>query len=72
MILERDGHICMKCGEHIDEGGPFHVDHIKPISKGGDEWDLSNLELSCPKCNLSKGAKYEEEEDEVSTDTKGI
>mgnify|MGYP001944776561 CR=1 FL=1 len=55
VVYIRDGGICMKCGKRVvkDE---FHVDHIIPISVGGDEWDLSNLELSCPTCNLKKGA----------------
>ena len=57
----------MKCGKEIrhemNERGFFthsddyHIDHIIPISKGGSEWDLDNLELSCPTCNLKKGAK---------------
>lgn len=56
VIYERDGGICMKCTKGVPNDD-FHVDHIIPISKGGDEWDLKNLELSCPKCNLEKGAK---------------
>ncbi len=27
------------------------VDHIKPISQGGDPWDLSNLQPLCAKCH---------------------
>ena len=46
----------MKCGKEVSRDH-YHVDHIIPISAGGDEWDLSNLELSCPECNLKKGAK---------------
>lgn len=56
VIYYRDGGICMKCGVTVDVGS-FHVDHIMPISKGGEEFDLANLELSCPPCNLKKGAK---------------
>ena len=56
VIYERDGGICMKCGKRVPKEG-YHVDHIIPISVGGDEWDLNNLELSCPECNLRKGAK---------------
>jgi len=37
----------------------MHVDHIKPISKGG-EHRLINLQLLTPEENLRKGAKYEE------------
>lgn len=60
VIYERDGGICMKCGTKVSRTD-FHVDHIVPISAGGSEWDLSNLELSCPTCNLKKGAKTDVE-----------
>ena len=56
VIYERDGGICMKCGKPVPKNN-YHVDHIIPISAGGDEWDLNNLELSCAECNLKKGAK---------------
>jgi len=56
VIWCRDGGVCMKCGKSLYPDD-FHVDHIIPVSKGGEEWDLSNLELSCPECNLTKGAK---------------
>ncbi|SFR15316.1 HNH endonuclease [Desulfoscipio geothermicus] len=60
VIYERDGGICMKCGKEVpNKKGGYHVDHIVPISEGGAEWDLNNLELSCPECNLKKGAKIE-------------
>jgi 5-methylcytosine-specific restriction endonuclease McrA len=40
--------------------GDFHVDHMMPLSRGGsNNWD--NLAITCPKCNLSKGAKTAEE-----------
>lgn len=31
----------------------FHIDHIKPLAKGGNNED-SNLTVSCRECNLSK------------------
>ena len=58
VVYIRDGGICMICGKKVKHNN-FHVDHIQPISKGGSEWDLANLECTCPKCNLSKGAKTE-------------
>jgi 5-methylcytosine-specific restriction endonuclease McrA len=48
----------MKCGKEVDKKN-FHVDHIAPLKKGGEEWNLNNLELSCPRCNLSKGSRLE-------------
>jgi len=56
VIYYRDGGVCMKCNKKV-KPNDFHVDHIHPICKGGKEWDLNNLELSCPKCNLEKGSK---------------
>ena len=58
VVYERDGGICMKCGRRVLKKN-FHVDHILPISQGGEEWDLNNLELSCPECNLQKGKRVE-------------
>lgn len=49
---------CAYCG--ADVAGRFHVDHFIPISKGGKH-ERSNLRISCPSCNLRKGAKLPEE-----------
>jgi len=71
VVYERDGGICMICGSRIRRHQKFHVDHIVPLSKGGAEFDLTNLQLACPQCNLYKGAKtvepekYEEPDDPV-------
>jgi 5-methylcytosine-specific restriction endonuclease McrA len=32
-----------------------HVDHIQPLSKGGDKYDPSNCRASCRTCNLKRG-----------------
>ena len=61
VIYERDGGRCMKCGREVSRK-EYHVDHIVALTNGGDEWDLGNLELSCPRCNLSKGARAEQVE----------
>ena len=58
VVYVRDGGICMKCGRRVTKKN-FHVDHVIPISKGGDEWDLNTLELSCPDCNLQKSTREE-------------
>ncbi len=44
----------------IDVGLDYHVDHVIPIAKGGEN-TLSNIVIACPKCNLSKGVKTVEE-----------
>lgn len=52
-IRQRDK-VCKKCGT---DKGPFHVDHIRPYSKGG--WNVeSNLQLLCAPCNIRKGATW--------------
>lgn len=35
----------------------YHADHIMPIVLNGRN-DISNIQLLCPHCNLSKGAKH--------------
>lgn len=49
-VLNRDGHRCRYCGS---TSGPFHLDHVYPVSKGG-ETTMENLVTSCAKCNLQK------------------
>lgn len=52
-VWERDGDRCRYCG---CERGPFSIDHIHPISRGGDN-ALANLAVACAACNLSKHSK---------------
>lgn len=40
--------------------GNHHVDHMTPLSRGGSN-DWSNLAVTCPSCNLSKGTMTTEE-----------
>jgi 5-methylcytosine-specific restriction endonuclease McrA len=49
---------CKVCEADILEG--YEVDHIQPISKGGDN-TVNNLQLLCRFCNRSKGNKTMEE-----------
>ena len=47
--------------KHCEEAGRVTpsavVDHIKPIDKGGDKWNSSNLQALCHKCHNKKSAK---------------
>jgi 5-methylcytosine-specific restriction endonuclease McrA len=52
-LLEKWGRKCAYCG---GENVPLQVEHIHPKAKGGSN-RISNLTLSCEKCNLKKGAK---------------
>lgn len=44
---------------HSLENG-YHIDHRIPLAKGGTN-DISNIVLTCPRCNLSKGDKLPDE-----------
>jgi hypothetical protein len=52
-ILKRDGEVCTYCQTTL---GPFHIDHIIPVSRGGSNQD-DNLCVACAPCNLTKSAK---------------
>ena len=58
-VLTRDGHRCTICGASAADGAKLHVDHIKPVSKGG-KTEYNNLRTLCERCNLGKGARYHE------------
>ena len=49
-VYRRDGYVCQYCG---DEEGPFAIDHVHPLSRGGSN-ELSNLVVACRVCNSSK------------------
>lgn len=60
-ILERNGFTCQLCGAGPGDPDPFnpnrkvrlHVDHVKPISQGGND-DKGNLRVLCSACNQGR------------------
>lgn len=50
--------LCALCAKPLLK--VFHVDHIVPLSRGGTN-DPNNIQLTHPRCNLSKGAKLPHE-----------
>jgi len=56
-ILARDNHICQSCGAKASDGIQLHIDHIKPVSRGGTN-DFENLQTLCRDCNLGKSNNY--------------
>ena len=53
-VFKRDAFTCQYCGA-TPPGEILEVDHITPVSKGGDN-DKDNLITSCRPCNSGKGA----------------
>jgi len=52
-LLEKWGRECAYCGA---KNVPLEVEHIHPKSKGGSN-SITNLTLSCHKCNTAKGTQ---------------
>lgn len=65
-ILDRDKWKCQNCGIKVHDRSTgnwntpdkAHIDHIIPITKGGNS-EPSNLQTLCRTCNLSKKDKIE-------------
>ena len=57
-LLRKYQNQCAYCG--VTLSSKFHVDHIHPIAKNGDN-SIKNLAVCCAKCNLAKHAKTAEE-----------
>lgn len=53
-IKSRQKGKCAVCRERL---GKQHIDHIVPLALGG-EHAKRNLQLLCPRCNLSKSSKH--------------
>lgn len=51
-VLNRDQSTCQLCGAKAPSVA-IHIDHIVPISKGGDTV-LENLQCLCAQCNIGK------------------
>ena len=62
-IFQRDKGICVYCGKQLKMDN-FWIDHIKPLSRGGNNEDY-NLAVSCCECNRKKGTKTASEFMEV-------
>lgn len=58
-LFESQFGMCTGCGNALESSGDkkYHVDHVMPIALGGSNWP-SNLQLLCPRCNLTKNAKH--------------
>lgn len=52
-VLKRDGYKCCVCGKTKKNGVRLEIDHIIPVSKGGQS-TISNLQTLCSSCNAKK------------------
>lgn len=59
-VLKRDGYTCLYCGFSSEKPRKIFVDHVIPISRGGDN-DEANLVACCWKCNSKKRDRLPEE-----------
>lgn len=59
-VFFRDRGMCATCNRDLSGlvtvESPKHFDHIIPLAQGGIN-DVTNIQLLCEKCNLSKGRK---------------
>jgi 5-methylcytosine-specific restriction endonuclease McrA len=56
VVFKRDQGVCGICLTSVDPAGPWEIDHIIPLSKGG-EHSYANVQLSHRKCNRAKCAR---------------
>ena len=49
-VFERDGYRCRACGLP----GRLECDHVQPLRRGGDPWDMANLQALCRSCHIAK------------------
>jgi 5-methylcytosine-specific restriction endonuclease McrA len=58
-LINKAKNICFWCGNTIKQND-MQLDHVYPLSKGGKH-DISNLVVSCRKCNNRKSNKHPED-----------
>ena len=57
-MLEEQDNMCIYCGRKFGEDLPPTLDHIIPLSKGG-EHTRENAQMLCRSCNSKKSAKLD-------------
>ena len=57
LVFRRDGWRCVLCGRR----GGLECDHVKPIARAGDWFDLANLRTLCRGCHIQETARERRE-----------
>ena len=52
-MLDNAGWRCRQCGK----AGLMELDHVKPVSQGGQWWSEKNLQILCKNCHFLKTGK---------------
>lgn len=55
--MMKESGICELCGLPIKTPSQASIDHIVPVSKGGDKHSPANMQLAHKRCNRRKGNK---------------
>ena len=53
-VLLRDAWKCRACGRVCGAKGEAHADHITPIARGGEQYDIANGQVLCRNCHSRK------------------
>lgn len=56
-LIKKQNYRCVYCGTSIRKKENRHVDHIMPLKLGGAN-DITNIQILCPTCNMSKKAMH--------------
>ena len=63
-LLRESGNKCQVCGARAAHGAELHIDHKKPVDKGGTN-EKSNLWVLCSECNLGKKNLFDDSDNQV-------
>ena len=64
-VFDRDGWRCCACGGP----GRLECDHVDPLQRGGDPFDMDNLQTLCRGCHIAKTRRENgERRDRTMTD----
>ena len=59
-MFESHGYCCYYCGVQSDDPKVMTLDHVEPMSKGGENV-IQNCVPACWNCNAAKGSQTEQE-----------